>query len=71
VSILDPANWNSAPKISLTATLLWAACGGKGTGKTVADFYSQMDQKAVIAVMSLVLLIDRQFRAAAKNDDAA
>lgn len=70
-AILNPNNWNPEPKISLLTTVLWAACGGKKTGKTVADFYPEMNKTAVVAVMSLLILINEQFQAAAKNDDAA
>lgn len=70
-SILNPGNWHPMPKLSLVALLLWAACGGRKTGKSVKDFYSQVNGVTTGAAVGLVIMIDRQYKAAEKKGDAA
>lgn len=70
-SIIAPSNWYPMPKLTVVATLLWAALGGRKSGKTVADLYTQVNAETTAAAVALAVLVNRQYQGAEKKGDAA
>ncbi len=70
-SIIAPSNWYPMPKLTIVATLLWAAIGGRKSGKSIAELYAQVNAGTTAAAVSLALLVNEQYRGAEKKDDAA
>lgn len=70
-SILNPANWHPMPKLTVVAALLWAAIGGRKSGKSVAELYAQVNAQTTAAAVALAVLVNQQYQGAEKKGDAA